>query len=311
MPVRARELSFVLHPVAPFRLDLTAWTLRRRAINELDRWDGHTYARTIAVADRAVDVEVTQSGSASRPALNVIVRGAAGRGVRTTATAALSRALGLDLDLADFYRMARADARLASLVDQFRGVKPPRFPTVFEAVVNGIACQQLSLTVGIILLGRLCKLCGLRSPRGRYAFPRPKDVAALTPAQLRALGFNRNKVRALLELARAVEAGFDLEALADLDDGAVVERLVALRGIGRWTAEYVLLRGLGRLSTFPGDDVGARTNLARWMHLRTPLDYDRVRQLARRWEPYPGFLYFHLLLRSLDEAGVLGIEHAA
>jgi DNA-3-methyladenine glycosylase II len=303
MPVRARELSFVVHPAAPFRLDLTVWTLRRRAINELDRWDGHTYARTLAIDDRAVDVEVTQSGPA---ALRVVVRGAAGRGVRATVTAALSRALGLDIDLADFYRMARADDRLAPLVERFRGVKPPRFPTVFEAVVNGIACQQLSLTVGIILLGRLCKRCGLRSPRGTHAFPRPEDIAALTAAQLRALGFNHNKARALLELARTVEAGFDLEALAELDNQAVVERLVALRGIGRWTAEYVLLRGLGRLTMFPGDDVGARTNLARWMHLRTPLDYERVRRLARRWDPYPGFLYFHLLLQSLAEAGVLG-----
>jgi len=303
MPVRARELSFVLHPIAPFRLDLTAWALRRRANNEIDRWDGRTYSRTIVVGDRAVDLAVAQVGSASRPALRVVARGAAGRAVRAAATAAVSRALGLDIDLAGFYGMARHDARLAPLVDRFRGLKPPRFPTVFEAVVNGIACQQLSLTVGIILLGRLSRLCGLRSASGAHAFPRPQDVAALRSAQLRALGFSRNKVRALQELAGAVEAGFDLEALADLDDDAVVEQLVALRGIGRWTAEYVLLRGLGRLAMFPGDDVGARTNLARWMKLRTPLDYDRVRQLARRWQPYSGFLYFHLLLQSLDEAG--------
>lgn len=308
MPVRARELSFVVHPAAPFRLDLTAWALRRRAINEIDRWDGRTYTRTVALDDRAVDLEVVQTGSASRPALRVSVRGAAGRDVRAAAKGVLSRALGLDIELAGFYRMARRDARLAPLVERFRGLKPPRFPTVFEAVVNGIACQQLSLTVGIILLDRLCRLCGLRSPSGAHAFPRPRDVAALAPAQLRALGFNRNKVRALLELARAVDGGFDLEELAEVDDQAVVERLVALRGIGRWTAEYVLLRGLGRIAMFPGDDVGARTNLARWMKLRTPLDYDRVRQLARRWQPYSGFLYFHLLLQSLAEAGTIGIE---
>src|SRR5690606_20988722 len=68
----------------------------------------------------------------------------------------------------------------------------------------------------------------------------------------------------------------------------------------------VLLRGLGRLTMFPGDDVGARTNLARCMKRRKPLDYDRVRQLARRWQPYAGFLYFHVLLQSLAEAGQLG-----
>lgn len=311
MAARARELSFVVHPIAPFRLDLTAWALRRRAINEIDRWDGTRYARTIVVDDRAVDLEVTQTGPASRPALRVVVHGAASQNARTAATAALSRALGLDIDLRGFYRMARGDARLALLAERFRGVKPPRFLTVFEAVVNGIACQQLSLTVGLMLLGRLSTLCGPRSSSGRYAFPRPEDVAALRPTQLRALGFNRAKSRALIELAREVEGGLDLEALAELDDQAVVERLVALWGIGRWTAEYVLLRGLGRLAMFPGDDVGARTNLARWMKLRTPLDYDRVRKLARRWQPYSGFLYFHLLLKSLDEAGVLDSQRAA
>ena len=295
----------MVHPVAPFRLDLTAWALRRRPHNEIDRWDGHTYARTITVGDRAIDLEVTEIGSARRPALRVVARGAAGHPVRATATAVLSRALGLELGLTGFYRMASRDDRLAPLVARFRGLKPPRFPTVFEAVVNGIACQQLSLTVGILLLDRLTRACGPRSASGAHAFPRPQDVARLQPAQLRALGFNHNKARALLELARGVEAGVDLEALAHLDNDAVVERLVALRGIGRWTAEYVLLRGLGRLTMFPGDDVGARTNLARWMKLRTPLDYDRVRQLARRWQPYSGFLYFHLLLQALDEAGRL------
>ncbi|HVK76391.1 MAG TPA: hypothetical protein VM734_23865 [Kofleriaceae bacterium] len=304
MPGRARELSWVLHPRPPFRLDLTAWALRRRANNELDRWNGRAYARTIVVDDRAVDLEVTAAGSPSRPALRVVARGATGPAVRRAATEVLTRALGLQIDLAGFYRMARGDPRLAPLAARFRGLKPPRFPTVFEAVVNGIACQQLSLTVGILLLDRLSRLCGPRSASGAHAFPRPKDLAALRPAKLRAIGFNHNKARALLELACTVEDGFDLDALAELDSDAVVERLVALRGIGRWTAEYVLLRGLGRLTVFPGDDVGARTNLARWMTLRRPLDYDRVRRLARRWQPYPGFLYFHLLLQGLEEAGM-------
>lgn len=305
MTRRARELSFALHPIAPFRLDLTAWALRRRANNLIDRWYDGAYHRAIVVGDRAIDLEVTAAGTARRPVLHVVARGSVGPATRTAATAALTRALGLQIDLAAFYRMARRDARLAPLADRFRGLKPPRFPTVFEAVVNGIACQQLSLTVGITLLGRLARSCGLRSASGAYAFPRPRDVAALTRSQLRELGFSDNKARALLELADAAETGFDLEALAELDDKAVIERLVALRGIGRWTAEYVLLRGLGRLTMFPGDDVGARTNLARWMKLRKPLDYARVRRLSRRWQPYAGFLYFHLLLQALDEAGML------
>ena len=302
----ARELTFVLHPVPPFRLDLTVWALRRRPSNTIDRWDGQTYTRTIPVRERPCEVSVTATGTSRRPALTVHARADVPTATsRPAVTAFLERTLGLRTDLRAFYELARADRHLAPLADRFRGVKPPRFPSMFEALVNGIACQQLSLTVGILLLDRLANLCGLRARSGAHAFPRPRDIATLRPSQLRALGFNFNKARGLLELAQAASTDLDLERLEELDDDAVVEQLVALRGIGRWTAEYVLLRGLGRLAMFPGDDVGARTNLARWMKLRTPLDYDRVRRLARRWQPFAGFLYFHLLLQALDEAGVL------
>ena len=78
-----------------------------------------------------------------------------------------------------------------------------------------------------------------------------------------------------------------------------------LRGIGRWTAEYTLLRGLGRIDLFPGDDIGARNNLERWMRLRGPLDYVRVAHVVSRWKPYGGLIYFHLLLDSISRAGLL------
>src|SRR5439155_24807920 len=89
------------------------------------------------------------------------------------------------------------------------------------------------------------------------------------------------------------------------DDEAVI-RLCDLRGVGRWTGEYVLLRGLGRTHVFPGDDVGARNNLQRWLRLTKPLDYQAVRRVLSRWDDYAGLVYFHLLLDRLGEAGYLG-----
>ena len=78
----------------------------------------------------------------------------------------------------------------------------------------------------------------------------------------------------------------DADELEHQDDAAAVARLRELRGVGRWTAEYVLLRGLGRLHVFPGDDVGARNNLQRWLGLLEPLDYDGVqRALAQMGSP--------------------------
>ncbi len=121
---------------------------------------------------------------------------------------------------------------------------------------------------------------------------------------MKALGFSTQKGRALVELADAITQGhLDLEALAGLDDEAAIAHLLALRGVGRWTAEYVLLRGLGRTHIFPGDDVGARNNLARWLGLTEPLDYAGVGQVLAGWKEYSGLIYFHLLLDRLAEAG--------
>jgi DNA-3-methyladenine glycosylase II len=118
------------------------------------------------------------------------------------------------------------------------------------------------------------------------------------------MGFSRQKVRALLTLARAIDRGeLDLEGLSRDGDEQAVARLRDLRGVGRWTAEYVLLRGLGRLHVFPGDDVGAQKSLARWLGRPAPLDYDGVHRAVAKWRPYAGMLYFHLLLDGLSKAG--------
>ena len=111
------------------------------------------------------------------------------------------------------------------------------------------------------------------------------------------------KARTIIEIARAIATGdLDLEALHRLDDDAAIERLTGLRGIGRWTAEYVLLRGLGRLHVFPGDDVGAQNKLKRLLGIDTPLSYEDVRTLVARWQPFAGVVYFHLLLDSLTRS---------
>jgi len=89
------------------------------------------------------------------------------------------------------------------------------------------------------------------------------------------------------------------------DVSASTELLLQLRGVGRWTAEYVLLRGLGRLHVFPGDDVGAQKRLGRWVGRPDSLDYAGVRRAVEPWQPYAGAVYFHLLLDGLSHAGAL------
>jgi DNA-3-methyladenine glycosylase II len=292
----------------PFRLDLTVWALRRRPDNAVDTWDGRTYRRALEVDGGTIELAVIQAGSSGAPRLTVTLTGARlDRGSEETARTALARLLGPEIDLSLFYRLAEGDPLLRTLAARFRGLKPPRFPTLFECVVNAIACQQLTLTVGIRLLNRLAKAYGTTAEHGAlHAFPGSTRLARLAPETLRPLGFSGAKARSIVELAAGVNAGtFDPSAIETLDDRGALEALLRLRGVGRWTAEYALLRGLGRLHVFPGDDVGARNNLARWLDYRGPLDYARVQTAVSHWQPFAGLVYFHLLLANLAESGTL------
>ena len=261
------------------------------------------------IKGRPVLVEVIQTGTAVAPQLRVTVAGARLDSLlKPVVEHTLHRLLGTGLDLREFYSLAVLDKKLGPLVERFRGMKPPRFPTVFEAVINGVACQQLSLAAGIQMLNRLAGRFGMTAKCGDTpaAFPRPEDLSGVEPESIARLGLNRQKARAMVELSRAlVERRLDLEALVDLTDAEAVNYLDRLRGVGRWTAEYALLRGAGRLHVFPADDVGARNGLQRWLHLRGPLDYKDVHRVLARWKPYAGLVYFHMLLNSLDRAGFL------
>lgn len=171
------SFSFHLEPVPPFRLDLTAWALRRRPENLIGRWDGESYTRVILQRNTPLEVAVTSVGTVDSPGLEVLVRDSrASSRVESEVRRMLTILLGTHADLSGFYRIAERSKRLKLLAGQFRGLKPPRFPTVFEALVNAIACQQLSLTVGILILNRLSAACGRTAGPGNHAFPRPSDL---------------------------------------------------------------------------------------------------------------------------------------
>jgi DNA-3-methyladenine glycosylase II len=282
----------------------------------VDRWDGNIYRRAVPISDAVADVAVRQTGPLNAPRLLVAVTTdaplahdpVAHENVHTEATTVLRRLLGLEVDLEPFYLSSQRDPEIRPLTDRFRGLKPPRFATLFESLVNAVACQQLTLTVGIELLNRLAATFGRLAPgtSHAHAFPDARDIAKLSPESLRRLGFSMQKSNTIIELAnQIVRATLRVDEISKLNDDAATSALRELRGIGRWSAEYVLLRGLGRLQVFPGDDVGARNNLRNRFGIRTTLDYAAVRRITNRWAPYSGLIYFHLLLAGIDDSGWL------
>ena len=185
-------------------------------------------------------------------------------------------------------------------------MRPPLFPTVFEAAVNAVACQQLSLVVGVHLLNRLAEQFGPIIDRRDAVpgFPTPERLAETDPQLLRDLGFSWNKAHAVTTLARQVASGrIDLESLRDADNERAYATLVDLTGIGRWSAEYILLRGPRTLADTARRRRRARNNLHKRFGLSSSAGYEEVSELSRTWWPYGGLVYFHLLLDSLATAG--------
>lgn len=295
--------NFVINPRPPYRLDSTVWVLRRLPVNAMDRWDGECYRRVLAIDGIPIEIIATQTGPRDAPRINVQLNGETTKRTKQIVRETLVKMLGIDIDLAPFRRLAGSDPKLAEIAGRFAGFSPPLLPSVFEAMVNGIACQQISLINGLQLLNRLCARFGLKYGE-HFAFPQPVDLADATTQDMRALGFSGRKGDAIINRAREiVEGSLDLDALHALSDADAVAWLRMLGGIGRWTAEYIALRGLGRLDVYPADDVGSQKRVQAWMRLENRPDYEDIYRIVDRCRPYRGLIYFYLLLNEQARRG--------
>jgi methylated-DNA-[protein]-cysteine S-methyltransferase len=182
-----------------------------------------------------------------------------------------------------------ADVGLARLID---AVGPftmtlERAPSLFFALAEAIVYQQLTGKAAATIFGRVQALF----PGGKRG-PTAQQILGATDAQLRGAGLSGNKTLALRDLARRAEAG-ELPRMADLqrmDDEAIVERLTAVRGIGRWTVQMLLMFRLGRADVLPVDDYGIRKGFALTFRARGGKDAlptaPAIVKRAERWRPY-------------------------
>jgi DNA-3-methyladenine glycosylase II len=288
---------------------LTVWAIRRRPHNVVDRFDDGVWRRVLVIGKSPVAVAARQTRGGARPEVEVKISAARPRAVKAEVTAIVTKMLGLERDLSDFYRLARGDARLRELATRLRGMKPVRYATVFEAFANAVAGQLVSLSAGMHVLNRLTAAFGalgeIESASPMRSFPPAAAIARTNPDVLRTLGLSRQKGEYLIGLARLAIDPRDrdfasTERLAD-DEG--IARLLKIRGVGRWTAEYVMLRGFGRINIFPGDDVGGRNKLFEWLGEDSPPTYAGVAAMLKRWHPYGGLIYLHLIVNAVADAG--------
>jgi DNA-3-methyladenine glycosylase II len=293
-----------LSVVTPYRLDLTVSALRRLSMNVVDVLTPEgRYVRALDGAHGAVIVQVEQ---VHPDALAVTIDGDAAE--HANALALVRCMLGADRDLTDFDRAAARIPWLAPLVERMRGVKPPRYPALWDACANAIVFQQVSLRAAsaimhrlIVALGQSVDVAGVPVPL--YKFPNAESVNTATDELLRMTGLSATKVATLRRVTDALATGTldatTLERRSSEDAAAILRRI---KGIGPWTAAVILLRGLGRLDVFPANDTSVASNLAL---VSGSTAFDTRSVLAALGEQR-GMLYFYLLLARLEARGEIG-----
>jgi DNA-3-methyladenine glycosylase II len=200
------------------------------------------------------------------------------------------RFLGLPFDLDGFAAWAEdVEGPLAELVPRLAGYRPPLQPDPFEALVTSITAQQVSLQSAAAIRSRFIARYGVAHEHA-HSFPGRETVARATEDELLALGFSTRKAEYVLGLACS---DLDLDALAGLPDEEVTARLVALRGLGEWTADWFLARHLARPHAWPAGDLGLRKAVTAFYG-----DVPDLRAFAARFHPFEN-LSAHYLLTGL------------
>jgi DNA-3-methyladenine glycosylase II len=223
----------------------------------------------------------------------------------------ISRILSIDDDLSPFYAVIAADPLLSDIARQLRGVRAPATPTVFEALTDSIIEQQISLKAARSIENRLIRMTGQQlEHEGRiwYCYPEPAALAEVTDTGFRSCGLTIRKGEYIRDISRQIVDGdLDVEAFrAYPDTESVVSEMVKLRGIGRWTAELTILRGIHRPDAFPADDIAVRRFISRFYHGGMKVSSADARLFAERWGGYKGFAAYYL-----EVADLLGIHPRA
>jgi len=268
---------------APLDLAETLEPYRRSGDDLVDRWDGARLLRTSAIGARVIGWRGVPTGDRSAPALAVTTDA----DLAAPDAASLAAAIRATFVVAppSWADLLGADPALAALDAKFPGLRPVLQPDLLTALIRSISAQQVNLAWAATTRRRLAEAYGDRHVVGGEVVFRlsASRLAAADPEAIRALQFTTAKSRAIVHVATAL-AGGDLDAgqLAAEPDSVVIERLVALRGIGLWSAEWILARTLGRPRVVAGD-LGVRKAVAR-TYLGRPIAPDaEIRRATAHW----------------------------
>jgi len=297
----------------PFDAAATLARYHRWGEDPATRLDGDVLRRVLRLGERLLPYEVRTSGTVDDARLTVTVPDGGGADVERAVTAEVRRLCGLDFDLAGFYRVAKADAALAPLVEPLYGLRPTLSPTPLEMLIGSISAQQVNLSFAFACRARLVRRWGtpVDTPGGVvYAFPAASALAAARLREYRTLKYSTRKGEYIRDLTRGIVRGtLDLEALATASSADVIATLTALRGLGRWTADWFLARCCGRGDVCPAGDLAVRKAFEHHYARRgRTLSEEAIRRRSRAWGDHQNLAIHYLLAGMRLSAAARGGE---
>ena len=281
--------TILIQPQPPFDFESTAENQPYYRKGEEPGPD--TYRRLLDLGEKLVLATVTFNGDAEQPELAVELAGAelnqsdlhAGRHQIETL-------LGAQQDLRPFYQFSESDPVMANLTRTFHGMHQSGALSVFETIVQAILGQQLSAHVARVIRNLMIDTYGpslVVDGETHFAFPRPESLAAASIEELRNLKLSQRKAEYLQGIARAeLEIPGGLDRVRDLDDDEALKEITSLRGVGYWTAQWVLSRALGRPDAFPLGDLALRRIVSQLYFAGEGITDADLAEFSLRWSPH-------------------------
>jgi AraC family transcriptional regulator of adaptative response / DNA-3-methyladenine glycosylase II len=296
-PAAYRDLvtgnSFELALPAGYPLAYLKRALARDPRSITERLEGDTYTTIVRLGTDQSVAQVRLYLSDTRVRIEVDTPSRHGS-LAVKAHAFAIALLGLDQDAAAFARLARK-LGLARLVAGRDELRITQTPSIFDGLLWAIIGQQINLPFAFQLKHRLTALAGRPFADGLYAPPTPADIACLDPEQLKPLQFSRSKAHYVIDTARLITGDqLNLEALATMSATRAARTLLAIRGLGPWSVNYLMMRALGFADCVPLGDTGVTSGLQTLFKLEDRPDIEATKRLMTVFSPHRSLATAHL-----------------
>ena len=293
------ETSFELLPTPPYDFDLQWKFYSSSDEPQPEVYKDGIWRRSFKIGDRLVPVEVTSVGTVEKPRLRVNAFSKLDAKEKRYLSDKIADIFRLRDDLRALYDFMEQDEVLRKIKEKFYGLRPPGIgASIFEGAIRVIIQQQISLQVAYVMTGTLVRRFGEKieiDGKPYYDFPSPQVLANTDENELRKCKLSRQKARYIRELALKVANGYDLERIGGLDNEEAIEELMKFNGIGRWTAELILITTLGRMDLCVPDDLGARKAVSYFYFGGKLQSGDMVREFTERWGEFKGWIIYYLI----------------